>query len=682
MLLLSHRHGSSGPLILVAGAPFVCVLLWGLFVGSIPPRPPPAPLSGHWFAAGVGKISAGRRRDLVMPLTYPWTSVSCGVAAASSHAVDWKQRVADIQANAVQRSAILGKSLAPPLMVQRRRRSSLATEMGDVEKRASSLTSSLVGLWQDRAGLTSTNVLRPTTGDTVFVSLASFRDVECASTLHHLYRQAAAPQRIFVGLTEQNELPQEQCVTAEMRDLCASNPFDFCFLDNVRIRKTTPAEAKGPTFGRYVAALLYRGESYFFLLDSHNRFAYHWDVTLLSVYSEVAAAALKRQPPPGEVTGGGAKRRRPIGTAANTSSSSTVVDSSSPSFVARAVLSHYPASYDGGNSFSTPTVMTTVMCRGHFMTDGTLEGLFRMEGHVRRANVNRLQPFSAAGFLFADARLLREVPYDPYLDYLFDGEEILYTVRMWTHGWDIFAPRANVVFHMYGRDKAPRVWSVPGNNWHPNQQFSNRRVHMFLETRAKSADATWDSPPREVPPASIVADAEARLERHRAASQHRFYRHRVQGRVTAPPGATASYYFDGARDDDHDDDLTSRRLPATYDDYVALVKEAANWSSTTPQTAALARAHKRLSRVLQAIDSVVRWDFLDPNSDDFTESQFYDDHVVAPGLSLETSDVRMAMERERYGLGRRRSLREYWAFARQDPILRRKSNAFCDSMEG
>ncbi len=31
--------------------------------------------------------------------------------------------------------------------------------------------------------------------------------------------------------------------------------------------------------------------------------------------------------------------------------------------------------------------------------------------------------------------LLQEVPFDPELPYLFMGEELLYSARLWTHGW-------------------------------------------------------------------------------------------------------------------------------------------------------------------------------------------------------------------------------------------------------
>ncbi len=51
---------------------------------------------------------------------------------------------------------------------------------------------------------------------------------------------------------------------------------------------------------------------------------------------------------------------------------------------------------------------------------------------------------------------------DPDLPMLFSGEEILYTARLWTSGYDLFAPTANVVFHQYSGSSStrPKFWEV------------------------------------------------------------------------------------------------------------------------------------------------------------------------------------------------------------------------------
>lgn len=60
-------------------------------------------------------------------------------------------------------------------------------------------------------------------------------------------------------------------------------------------------------------------------------------------------------------------------------------------------------------------------------------------------------PFVGAGFQLSSADVLIEVPFDPKLDMLFVGEEILYSARLWTKGWDMFAPDMNIVKHHYNR---------------------------------------------------------------------------------------------------------------------------------------------------------------------------------------------------------------------------------------
>ncbi len=60
-------------------------------------------------------------------------------------------------------------------------------------------------------------------------------------------------------------------------------------------------------------------------------------------------------------------------------------------------------------------------------------------------------PFAGAGFQLSSADVLLDVPFDPKLDMMFVGEEILYSARLWTKGWDLFAPDKNIVKHHYNR---------------------------------------------------------------------------------------------------------------------------------------------------------------------------------------------------------------------------------------
>jgi Glycosyltransferase (GlcNAc) len=53
---------------------------------------------------------------------------------------------------------------------------------------------------------------------------------------------------------------------------------------------------------------------------------------------------------------------------------------------------------------------------------------------------------------------LKEVPFDPFLPWIFMGEEIIMSTRLWTAGYDIFSPAQSVVGHIYVRRHKPKFW--------------------------------------------------------------------------------------------------------------------------------------------------------------------------------------------------------------------------------
>ena len=53
-------------------------------------------------------------------------------------------------------------------------------------------------------------------------------------------------------------------------------------------------------------------------------------------------------------------------------------------------------------------------------------------------------PFTAAGYFVAHSAFLHEVPFDPFLPWIFMGEEIIMSTRLWTSGYDIFSPTRSV----------------------------------------------------------------------------------------------------------------------------------------------------------------------------------------------------------------------------------------------
>lgn len=238
--------------------------------------------------------------------------------------------------------------------------------------------------------------------ETVFVSVASYRDAACPMTLRSLFENASHPDRVFVGVCQQND---------ETLDKDCEDEIPPEFRKNVRIMRLSHVDAKGPTYARYLCSTLLKREDYFLQIDSHCKFAKDWDTKLIRMIKDLKQAGY-----------------------------------------AKPVLSHYTpdwADYDNPGD-----TMVTTICKA-FIND---RGMVSLEGarHQERSHLPQINAFVAGGMLFAEAQCVRDVPYDPDLPFLFVGEEILHSARLWTHGWDIFTPNENVIYHYYTRKGAPR----------------------------------------------------------------------------------------------------------------------------------------------------------------------------------------------------------------------------------
>lgn len=241
----------------------------------------------------------------------------------------------------------------------------------------------------------------PDDAATIFVSIASYRDADCSATLQSAFEQAAKPTRVFLGICEQN--------TKASAEVCL--PPEFPWHDQIRKISVPSREAKGPTFARYLCSTLFRGETFFCQVDSHTRFTKDWDAR--------AIAMLKKCP------------------------------SSKP------VLSHYPHDWGEAQKPQGPGGVP-VLCKSAFDTQGvpTFNAVT-----LAASAAPKPVPFTSGGFVFGPGSMLADVPYDPSLAHLFQGEEVLMSARLWTAGYDFFTPTENLVFHNYMRSEAPKFWN-------------------------------------------------------------------------------------------------------------------------------------------------------------------------------------------------------------------------------
>jgi hypothetical protein len=174
------------------------------------------------------------------------------------------------------------------------------------------------------------------------------------------------------------------------------------------------SETLGPYMARYFASKLWQGEEWYVQTDSHMKFQPHWDESLIQM--------LKNAP-----------SQRPV-------------------------ISHFPPPQDG----DLANLPVSRICGPVFATSDLEGQIIRFEGSNNYDEVKldtpRFAPFVSAGYLAAHSDMLRDVPFDPFLPYIFIGEEILLSARLWTSGYDIFSPTDNLVGHHYERNASPKFW--------------------------------------------------------------------------------------------------------------------------------------------------------------------------------------------------------------------------------
>ena len=229
---------------------------------------------------------------------------------------------------------------------------------------------------------------------TILVSIAAYRDSECQATLKSVFAKAKHPSRVYAAVVEQNKEASESC----------GEPADSVLASNVRRISIPHTDARGPTYARYLAYTMYKGEDYYFQIDSHTRFEENWDVDLIEMV-----------------------RSHP----------------------GKSLLSHYPPTHD-----HTPQADVPALCK----TKWDDNGIPTLDSKYVKPDGRRV-PFVAGGMMFAPGACVRQVPFDQHLPDLFQGEEILYSARLFTHGWDVYTPSKSVISHYYAREDAPKVWS-------------------------------------------------------------------------------------------------------------------------------------------------------------------------------------------------------------------------------
>lgn len=272
--------------------------------------------------------------------------------------------------------------------------------------------------------------------ETIYISVASYRDPECRPTVEDAFLRAEYPERIRMAIINQrakedDELVEDtgsdkkengteattsttvlpSCYKPEMP--CDTHPEQvFCKYQHLIDVYELPAELSiGPVFARHLAHRMYRGEYFAMQLDSHVRFIKHWDTDIISQWKSTKNEM-----------------------AVLTVYLSDLIDSIDP-------ITH-----------ESKRTTRPIMCVTRYEDQGKMRHLRhgkQPEGPSPVQGEPQLEPLWAAGFSFARGHFVVQVPYDQYQPMVFQGEEISIGLRGFTFGYDYYAPERSVCFHMY-----------------------------------------------------------------------------------------------------------------------------------------------------------------------------------------------------------------------------------------
>lgn len=264
---------------------------------------------------------------------------------------------------------------------------------------------------------------------TLFVSIANYRDSETPATVVDLFAQAAQPHRLRVGVLSQ--------VVPGVDDDCLAPDHP-----QVRELRVLASQSLGACWARHrILTELRQNEDYVLQIDSHTRFAPGWDERFIAML----AACPSDKP----------------------------------------VLTCHPVPYVPPRQLAAPSIPVT---RAKAFNEQRILAI-NSQGtpYAQRPAVPQPCPFVGAGCVFVPAAAFDEVPYDPYL--YFQGEESTLSARLWTHGWDLFAPNDVLVYHDYTQNRGrPKHWR-DNQDWPRLNNRSFERVRYLLANEAPTDPA-------------------------------------------------------------------------------------------------------------------------------------------------------------------------------------------------
>ena len=272
----------------------------------------------------------------------------------------------------------------------------------------------------------------------IFISIASYQDPLLKNTIEDAFDKALHKESLVFGICDQSDDPLDLS--------------QFSYADQIRYEHVETIFSRGPCWARTRIQELFQDEDFYLQIDSHTLFEQRWDKILIDALNEIKNLGKNSE-----------YHRKPF-------------------------LTGYPRSFEYNEelkAFERHTADKNILPIGY-----RKDSLFMRDRFSRQIGLRtNKQGFAhgyllAAGCLFAEGRMIREVPYDQY--FYFYGEEISLMLRLFTHGYSAFHMSDLPIFHLYTNHETNKRLL----HWSPEED-QNRSI-KWHELEKKSIERLTD----------------------------------------------------------------------------------------------------------------------------------------------------------------------------------------------
>ena len=235
--------------------------------------------------------------------------------------------------------------------------------------------------------------------ETILIEIASYCDSDLLNTVRSALKQADFPHRIHFAICYQSN------------DLEIYHELEK--LRNCKLYYMKEEEARGSCYARYLCQQMIADEKYVFQIDAHMRFVRHWDTKiieqLLSLHDPKA-----------------------------------ILSTYPPSTTDEMLTKNYDDIFfdtvpDGGVMY----VSGFHDINNYFVKINSVP-IKKEDSKAYRRNI-----LISAGNFFTFSEAHKEVIHDPQM--YFYGDEFPMAIRLFTYGWNVYAPGESFVYHHYCR---------------------------------------------------------------------------------------------------------------------------------------------------------------------------------------------------------------------------------------